>query len=416
MKTKIVQFAVPFSPNLGDGIMSDCLAFALDRVLNGIELTRVDLSGRRDFGDVTVRHRAFIIWLFGYLPAVIRKRLVRSRLEGMLDQFTPEWQEAVDGADLAVIGGGQLFQDADLNFCLKIARASEILAKAEVPTVIHSAGVARNWTAEGAALFAKILQTDLRMVGLRDANSLSAWRDQIAKQFGAAESPSPELTRDLGLLSASCYGAVDGSDRIGICVTAPEILAYHGDGEAPVFDGQLFYADLARVLHDRGHRVALFCNGAVEDRPLLRRLAERPDIQALTKTGRLEVLAVPSRPKELGHMIGGFKAVVAHRLHATIIGYSYGVPVIGLGWDKKVESFFASVGLRDFFLAADELEVFRIVEMIECAIAEGIDPGIHAGVVGETWRGLQRALNSGFGRTAGSVDQDEALAQRRLGA
>ena len=94
------------------------------------------------------------------LPLVLRQALVRWRL----DRAVPVLAGQLDGADMALIGGGQIFSDADLNFCLKIARVSELLEARKIPVAIHAVGVSQNWTRAGKALFETIWKTDLRRV------------------------------------------------------------------------------------------------------------------------------------------------------------------------------------------------------------------------------------------------------------
>ncbi|QEW17862.1 polysaccharide pyruvyl transferase CsaB [Marinibacterium anthonyi] len=392
--TKVVQFGVPFSPNLGDGVISDCLEYGLRVSQPGIELKRVDLSGRQGFGDVIVSNRAQIIRILELLPAPVRRTLVSARLGRILDQVEPEWQKAIADADLAIVGGGQLFSDADLNFCLKIARASALLRDANVPVAIHAVGVARNWSPRGGDLFAKVLATDLRAIGLRDAPSISAWLQQMSGQPGADRAPQPELTRDPGLLAAGCYGAAPWRGGIGIGVTATEILAYHADDPKRAALDEDFFASLAIALSERGHKVSLFCNGAAEDQAVLSRLAEKQD---LTRRG-VQVIPAPRRPAELARMIGGFDAVIAHRLHACILSYAYLVPVVGLGWDGKVESFFASVGRQEHFVPVADVTTQTVLSHVDHCLAKGIDGERHAQVLREAQGGIDRMLAACTGR------------------
>ena len=46
-------------------------------------------------------------------------------------------------------------------------------------------------------------------------------------------------------------------------------------------------------------------------------------------------------PGELAHAIARFDCVLAHRLHACIVAYSYRIPAVGFAWDRKLDSFFA---------------------------------------------------------------------------
>ncbi|MDS9468796.1 polysaccharide pyruvyl transferase family protein [Paracoccus sp. MBLB3053] len=386
-----MQFAVPYSPNLGDGVISDCLAHALRSLCPAAEFSAVDLSGRTDFGEVTVRNRMLLINLLSRLPRFVRQRLVVARLRRLMARVAADWKAEVKQADLAILGGGQIFSDADLNFCMKIAGASRILRACNTPTVVYAAGVSRNWSARGAQLFGELAQCDLRFAGLRDKMSLASWNEQMATQY--ENLPTAELTRDPGLLARACYGQGKPSSLIGIGVMSPAILTYHGEANVQIDATIDFFGELAIRLADSGHRVGLFCNGAAEDKAILDELAKR---EPLARRAEIQFLDAPTRPIELAQMIGGFRAVVAHRLHACIVGYSYALPIVGLGWDKKVECFFQSVGLSRHFLPASSLDAAHAAQVVEAALAEGIDDVTHALVIEEAWLGAQRMLAAGL--------------------
>ena len=141
--------------------------------------------------------------------------------------------------------------------------------------------------------------------------------------------------------------------------------------------------------------MTLFSNGAAEDRAVLARLGGRPEVAGRVGRGDLRLAGAPGSPAALARLIGGFDAVVAHRLHACILGYAYARPVVGLGWDRKVESFFRSVGCADRFVPSDALSAEGIAAATERALRAGIDGDVHARVLAETWEGVERLLAAG---------------------
>ena len=387
---KVIQFGLRYSPNLGDGIIAECLAHAIRARVSGAEVVTIDISGRSAFGDVTLRNRALAIRVLQRLPRPQRRALVRWRLGRMLDRVEPAWHAAAEGADMAMLGGGQIFSDADLNFCLKVARAAQVVAAHRLPLAIHAVGVSLNWSRRGRALFNGVFATDLRQVGVRDAGARRAWIDQAA-----AREPAPRITRDPGLLAAECYGpAPERNGRVGLCVTAPEILRYHADTAVAGAGvaGLGFFAALAQALCGAGHAVTLFSNGAAEDRAAVARLAGAPALAPLVATGRLAVAPAPERPEALAHLIGSFRGVVAHRLHACIVAYAYGVPVVGLGWDAKVRSFFEAIGARHLFAGSAGVGGAEVAGLLDTALAEGIDAAARQRVVSEAREAVDAAL------------------------
>ncbi|WP_158243149.1 polysaccharide pyruvyl transferase family protein [Acidimangrovimonas sediminis] len=382
---KLVLFGLPYSPNLGDGVIAECLAHALRDLVPGAEVVTVDLSGREGFGQVTVRNRSAVLKLLGALPRPARHALVTWKLGRMLDAAEPRWRAAVEGAGAVLIGGGQLFSDADLNFPLKIARAAGIAGTAGVPVAIHAVGVSRNWSAAGARLFSRVFAADLRRVAIRDAPSIAAWKAQVA---GA--SPVPVSARDPGLLAAACYGPAPRQEGwVGLGVTDPALLGYHADAEV-AGRGAGFTEALARALVAGGQRVLLFCNGAEEDRAALEALAD--PLGDLIAAGQVRIAPVSTRPAELAHLVGGLDGLVAHRLHACILGYAYGRPVVGLGWDRKVESFFASVEAERFCVTDPAARPEAVAATVAGALASGVDATVHGRALDEARAAVQAAL------------------------
>lgn len=385
---KIVLFNLHYSPNTGDGVIADCLTHAIAAARPDAQVVSVDLSGRTGYGAVTVRNRALAMKVLAALPGPLRQPLALNRLNALLDKAEPRWRAALDGADGALIGGGQLFSDADLNFPAKIGRAATLLAKARIPVAIHGVGVARNWSPRGAALFNRVFETDLRSVGVRDAASASAWAEQAAR-----DRPAPHLTRDPGLLAAATYGAPAGhAAHTALCITDPAILSYHAEGGVAGKGGPEFFETLALRLAEEPGGVQLFCNGAAEDAEALARLAARPAIARAAAEGRLTVAPVPATAAELAALVAPAAAVVAHRLHACILGYAYARPVVGLGWDAKVASFFESVGLSRFFVPPQAATSESVAALAVEARTTGLDPAAHAAILEETRHQIEDTL------------------------
>ena len=388
---RLVVFGLPYSPNLGDGVIAECLRAGILDAAPDCVVQCVDISGRQGFGELPVRNRTLALAILRLLPRPVAQRLVQFRLGRLLDGFEPGWRQAAANADLAIIGGGQIFSDADLNFCLKIERVSRILRETGCPVVVHGAGVARNWSPRGRELFRRLLECDLRAVGLRDEPSMANWVDQIGP-----DGPEPVLTRDPALIAAQVYhpAAVTKASPIGLCVTDPALLSYHAEGGRPAIGDVQVFAEIALRMAERGHSVRLFCNGAVEDRAALAELESQPAISMAIADGRIDIAPCPEMPAQLAAIIAGCRAVIAHRLHACILGHAFGRPIVGLGWDRKLESFFASVGLEDCFLAADDFSPERAARLAETALQSGIDPDYHSTATAEARAAIHGILTA----------------------
>jgi hypothetical protein len=63
-----------------------------------------------------------------------------------------------------------------------------------------------------------------------------------------------------------------------------------------------------------------------------------------------------------------------------------------LGWDSKVESFFKSVG-RERYLVQGDAGPLDIADCVTAAIAEGIDPSVHAYQLEQARNGIGQLLD-----------------------
>ncbi len=385
---KIVQFGLCFSPNLGDGVIAECIAHGIISRRPDAEVFHVDLSARQARGEVMIANRDTILKVLDRLPLGLRQALASWKLNRLMNTVEDRWRDAAK-ADLAVIGGGQILSDANLNFPIKISRAAGIIAAQGTPCAVYGVGVSENWTTRGAALFQKLFDTDLRLVGVRDVGSESAWRAQVK------HGPAPERTLDPGLLAADHYGAVASPQGIGICITDFGLLAHHASGDIAGTSATPleFYASLAIAAVNSGHRATLFCNGAAEDVALLNKVATSPKLAALRKSGQVSVPATPVTPSELVAIIAGCKAIIAHRLHACIVAYSYGRSIVGLGWDAKLQSFFESAGQDACFSSDPQVSAADLVAMATTSLAAGIDMEHQKRLILEAWDGIDRLLS-----------------------
>ncbi|MEZ5411915.1 MAG: polysaccharide pyruvyl transferase family protein [Acidimicrobiales bacterium] len=189
---------------------------------------------------------------------------------------------------------------------------------------------------------------------------------------------------------------------MGVNIAGLGTLAYHAD--VPIAGAGTFPAamnltamlrGLVTELVARGHRVRLFCNGSAEDAAAVEVLGADPLLAGAVATGDVEIGVSPKTGRELARLVASCSAVVGHRLHSCVVAYSYGVPIVGLAWDRKVGDFFASVGLGSFMVEDPLVRSVTVADRVEAAILRGVDPEALAAVVKECRRGLQSAWEAG---------------------
>lgn len=409
---RIGLFNVKYSPNLGDGLLAECIEAELKRLLPGLTVEAFDLAGRTDY-VAGGRLRGTALSLLQSCPTPVRHGLARTLLGRSLSRQRPVWRARLAGLDAAVTGGGNLFSDADLNFPLKIDAAWGELRAAGIPTAVFAVGAADNWSETGAALFRRALAgTRILDASVRDTRSAEIWN----RRLGPSGAPPARVVHDPGLLVARHVPQVrrpGAMPRIGLGLTHPTTLRYHSD-ETAVGERDLtaWYAALVRGCLTRGWSVDVFTNGSPEDEAYLRRMRAPLAEAASAPVGAPAVTFAPRfrNPTELAAFVSGLDLLMAHRLHANIAAYSYGIPQIGFTWDLKLNSFFDLVGRGDFVRHAGREPPETVLALAERGLREGLDRRRHGAILDEARADiavLAEALRTG---TTGAGLRQEAHA------
>lgn len=379
-RVRVGIFNVKYSPNLGDGIIAECLEGELRRADPRIEPVSIDLAGRSRFSFMNGRHRRSVLRFLEAMPTGLRRRFLPLILRVVVrSRLAPRYGRALDQCDAAVIGGGALFADADQNFPTKIGAAFSECARRRIPVAVAAVGVSGEWSAAGLArVSAAMAHADLIAVSVRDDTSARTWQTVFAAQgiLPAQTVPDP------GLLCADQYGPAParrgngGRPRVGLCVTAPAVLRLHAEGEHDETLLQAWFRAVAEGLLHSGYDVVLFTNGSPEDGSFLRRIAHR-----LGQRAGLTIAPDFESPTQLVGCIAGLDALLAHRLHACIAAYSYRIPAVGLAWDRKLRSFFEQTGRGGYVIDPREQSPMAAVQLARRALADPVDRDIHAGLV-----------------------------------
>lgn len=116
----------------------------------------------------------------------------------------------------------------------------------------------------------------------------------------------------------------------------------------------------------------LFTNGLYEDDAFAREaLAEihRHGYKDAVCLGR------PRNVQELVDIIASLDGEIVTRLHASILGYAYHVPSVGLVWNRKQTMFGEAIRHPERFVTYDRFDAPFLADRIEAAMSEGYEPG-----------------------------------------
>ena len=386
---RIRLFNVKYSPNLGDGLLSECLEKALIALGASEDTWSIDLAARQAYGD-GLKGRLQIISVLDRMPKWLRRHAIRIPLAiHARRKWYPHYVNRVSGANAIAIGGGNLISDIDLNFPTKLTLAIQEAERLRLPFVVYASGVTPQWTTRGTEMMKKAFASPfLRAVFVRDHESKRLWDEKLSQASGFKAS----VVRDPGLLASDFIAPsrIYGGERpvAGVGVMSHIAIRYHADNAPDPGYLENWYVELVRGMVEKGYHAVAFTNGSPEDIAYLAKL--QPRLQAIA--GDAISFPVQRTPTELCAIISSADVLVAYRMHAVIAAYSFGVPAVGLSWDRKLRSFMASVNRDEFLCDVVHTEAIAAVELACRARSTPIPRDEHKQVLAEAWQGVTQLL------------------------
>lgn len=387
---RIRLFNVKYSPNLGDGLLSECLEKALIALGASEDTWSIDLAGRKAYGE-SLAGRLQIMSALDRMPNWLRRHVVRVPLAVQARRaWRPHYAGRVDGGDAIVIGGGNLISDIDLNFPTKLTLAVREAERLQAPFVVYGCGVTSDWSFKGTRMMERAFASPfLRGVFVRDQASKRLWDEKL----GEASGFEAVVVRDPGLLASRFIPRsrlfADRGPVAGVGVMSDIAIRYHSELAPDSAHLADWYVDLVRGLAGTGCHVVAFTNGSPEDIAYLARL--RPRLQEAA--GHRISFPVQRSPDELCAIISSLDVLVAYRMHAVIAAYSFGVPAVALAWDRKLQSFMSSVNREAFLCDVQDTKPAAAVALVSQALATPIPDDEHDRVLADAWQGVGQLLN-----------------------
>ena len=393
-----------YSPNLGDGVIAECLSYQMSQLNPEIAPTWLDLSARTSFSTATSSvYRAALLDAAYKLPSSIRNKILSLYVERQISRrLSPLLNERVNGSGPIVIGGGQLLSDENLNFPLKLRRVVKVAEDRNVDFAIHSVGVSQNWSHQGRKYFEEILDSrKLQFLSVRDAQS----RDNLVahmSRMSLTRSVDVEVFADPGIISSRVvkrdFSGHRSPPHVGLCVMDPIAIKIHGAGVIGESRKKYInrYEEICRKLVSLGFVVNLYTNGAPEDELFLRNI--RDSEMNIFSSSSIFFLNRPDSPIDLIKMISSFDIVIAHRLHSNIIACSYGIPFVGLGWDKKMDAFFRASERIEFLLDGGMEDTSGIVDAAQNALDYPPNSDVVQRLIRNAELGVEQLLSSLLGK------------------
>lgn len=371
---RVVICGTRYSDNLGDGIIADCMGAMIQRHDPAIEVVELDLSGRTRYSEAGGPRKMAMQRVMFAAPKIFRPLIVSAALSVILPlKLRSRWRQALQNADLLIIGGGQLLQDEYLNFPIKVSGLMAEAAVHQVNTAVFSCGVGRKWSLAASLLLRRSFRyPNVFYQSARDKDSMGYLDAHLA---GLNRQPTL-WAPDPALWTARAFNystARSNNSPIGIGIAHPLVLK--NTSEVPsafqLNSVAQFWVELIKELDRRKHQLTLFTNGSEEDSRFLEVIAQ--SIADVALNHRPHVLPRARCASDLVCQIADFRGVVAHRLHANIVAFALGVPSVGLIWDSKVRGFFDLSGRSAWSIEADALSANHVANKLENALLAGID-------------------------------------------
>lgn len=363
---------VKYSPNVGDGLLVECLEYHLRSVVGVQSVISVDLAGRTEFGQGRAKREA-MMWVLESLPCALRPSFARLGLYAKLKlSLRAHFRRELVKADVVIIGGGNLLSDHDLNFPMKLSAAMSEAAQQGASLAIYGCGVSRGWSDTGIKMFCAALRKNKPVyVALRDRASKIAWDSMFSEAAGL----KALVVNDPGVLASTVYRFEQMQESrsqktVGLGIMSTAAINYHGFKSPLPNELIRWYLDLINLLVIRDFNVLLFTNGSPEDKKFAATVWKSLGLNSAEERVSIEDVSTPA---DLARVVNRTDVVTAFRMHALVTAYSFEKPIAAMKWDPKVEAFLESVAIENSVVDANVSTAQYAADMIAGKFSVGAD-------------------------------------------
>lgn len=275
--------------------------------------------------------------------------------------------EKIRSADLIVFAGGGLFGLSYLNFANFVEQILDEADAHDIPVIFSSLGINNmDATQENEKRLTAILQRPcIKAMSVRE--NLSVFEHYTPERTYAITPvcdpvfwAAPIYDRDIaGILTAK-------RDRtrpvVGVNLVRGGLFKDNGIDWALTKEENYLYA-LSQLLEENDIDYRFFTNGSTWDINTMRHFEKKYKIPR-------EKLIFSETSRELVQAIAGFDAVVAIRMHASIIAYALSVPSVNFVWNPKIPYMYEKIGYPRRAVSADNWSAEKTAQMTEEMLSE----------------------------------------------
>lgn len=328
---RVLMAGLMQSTNLGDGVISDCVEYLINKAAQENKIKKVRITARD-----------------------IRKDKSSAKLA------------AVRNSDLMIIPGGGMIKYQVENLPYHMER---VMSRAEhygIPVMFNAVGVeGYDSENEGCQLLLDMLSRYcVKRITTRD------FADYLNENYLKGDIKATRVA-DPAVWTTEAYNISrnENSDTVGLGVARAGLFEDYGTSYSKE-DLLSLWSGIIEKLEKNNIKWKLFTNGFRKDEDFLRELAEY-----IGRADELEEISVPTpvTPRELAENISQFKGIIACRMHANIIAYSLDIPCVGLVWNDKLKFFGESIGCSKQFITCDKFSADCITDVFFEALEKGFD-------------------------------------------
>lgn len=234
--------------------------------------------------------------------------------------------------DIILFAGGNMMCDVSelSDSSRKYLPYIKIARQKKCPMVAISVGFGP-FVTKGQGVKARKVLDQCQFVSFRDTNSL----DRYKMLGGNCKSISE--TVDVGYFYFKCHSRNKLNRTVGINVINPGLLKYSSADCHNIHEG---YVRLIQSLIDNGLKVKLFITD----------IADQLFFNQIKNEFCSNVNVECYEPRGLNDLYEFYKTIdllIGSRMHSMILGYSTGLPIIGLSWQDKIDDMFSTLGYED---------------------------------------------------------------------
>ena len=368
IKMKIAIVAISAINNIGEDLLLENTKFLSQKIFSSADFKLVEIApdkkhekGYRLNNYIADRINALSHHCHGYFHYILKKWSIYTR-------YSSYYKNSIKDTDVIIYAFGMLkYSTQDANYLLYTLNF--IAEKLNIPVFMNAMSIQKYDPADFRAknLIEACTKKCVRMITTRDgAEELDELNRFYCKNIDTESSISTSIVGDVALWTPEAFHLPRKANTqkiktVGINVINLKQFQIYGNNITEK-DIITFYKNIISSLTQKGYDYYLFCNGMNVDYD-----AGKFIIEAL-HLPKDKLLNIVKTIHEYVQMLCNFDCVIAARLHASIICYTFNIPVISPVWDNKIRAFYKKINRPMSIIEPDDLLRADIINMLEEAV------------------------------------------------